>query len=127
VLVGEPRPVSVSRNDPIGCTGKFEVTAASASPRAAPVRPSPRCTPDGSVPSLLYPTLCWCRDLPGRPYVLLELYRHAQSPLAIGRYDTSDVQQAVKLVQARHPKTKPAGTSWQALVDYILAYVGNAG
>jgi hypothetical protein len=63
---------------------------------------------------------------PPDPYLLLEMYGRAQLPLAIGRYDTPDLQQAVKLVKARNPKTQPSGRSWQALVDYIIAYVGGA-
>jgi len=63
---------------------------------------------------------------PPDPYLLLEMYGRAQLPLAIGRYDAPDLQQAVKLVKARNPKTHPSGRSWQALVDYIIAYVGGA-
>lgn len=61
---------------------------------------------------------------PPDPYLLLEMYGPAQLPLAIGRYDKPDLQQAVKLVKARNPKTRPTGASWQALVDYIVEFVG---
>jgi hypothetical protein len=63
---------------------------------------------------------------PPDPYLLLELYGPAQLPLAIGRYEKPDLQQAVKLVKERNPKTRPNGTSWQALVDYIVEYVGGS-
>jgi hypothetical protein len=60
---------------------------------------------------------------PPDPYLLLELYGRAQLPLAIARYETPDLREAVKLVKARNPKTRPAGAARQALIDYILDYV----
>lgn len=63
---------------------------------------------------------------PPDPYFLLELYEADQLPLALQRYTVARLREAVKLVKARNPGTKPKGASGQALIDYIVEYVAGA-
>lgn len=60
---------------------------------------------------------------PPDPYFLYEFYGAAQLPLALERYTVPRLQKAVKLVKERNPRTKPNGTSRQAVIDYIVEYV----
>lgn len=57
------------------------------------------------------------------PYYLLDLYGVNQLALALSRYTVPRLREAVKLVQARHPGTKPAGTTRPHLTAYLVEQV----
>jgi PHD/YefM family antitoxin component YafN of YafNO toxin-antitoxin module len=57
---------------------------------------------------------------PPDPYLLLDLYGPEQLPLALEPYTLPRLREAVKQVQARHPGTKPHGTSKPAIIDYLV-------
>src|SRR5690349_20703965 len=57
---------------------------------------------------------------PPDPYLLLDLYGSDQLPLALEPYSTPRLRETVKHLQARHPGTKPEGTTKQAVIDYIV-------
>jgi hypothetical protein len=60
---------------------------------------------------------------PPDPYFLLDFYGAHQLALALKRYTPARLREAVKMVKQRNPRTKPKGTSGQALIDYIVEYV----
>jgi hypothetical protein len=63
---------------------------------------------------------------PPDPYFLLDFYGAHQLALALQRYTATPLRAAVNMVKERNPRTKPGGTSKQALIDYIVEYVARA-
>jgi len=57
---------------------------------------------------------------PPDPYFLHELYGDKQLPLALSAYPVKALQEAVEIVQERHPGTKPIGKSKAAIVEYLV-------
>lgn len=57
------------------------------------------------------------------PYFLLDLYGADQLTEALDQHPTSNVREAVEMVQERHPGTKPQGRSKSALIAYVVRYV----
>ena len=60
---------------------------------------------------------------PPNPWALRTMYGDHQLHAALERYSTDELRRALPAVKARHPGTKPSGTSKAAIIAYIRKYV----
>lgn len=124
----EAAAVGVQRNSAFAAhvRGLYEAMA----PRRAPAvakRTKP-ATPDIHIEPVK-PEIGYRFDptAPPDPYFLAEFYGSHQLRLALERYTVAPLREAVRPVKVANPRTKPSGTSRQALINYIVEHVAGPG
>ena len=100
---------------------------------AKPVKAATKSAKGAKGPKLLPADITPIKHVEGRPfdigappgpYFLLDIFGPAQLPRVLAMYSVQGLQDAVAIVQERHPNAKPKGKTKAALVEFLVSHVG---